>query len=76
MKQRSLLSRKRFHSYQFFEIIFYRKNLEGTSVVNKRSSSQKNVNLSPTQRLDNLIQSSTHDLTFEGIQLEKKTSLN
>lgn len=34
--------------------------------MNKRSSSQKNLNLSPTQRLDNLIQASTNDVTTEG----------
>jgi hypothetical protein len=36
--------------------------------VNKRSSSQKNLNLSPTQRLDNLIQASNNDLTSEGMR--------
>jgi hypothetical protein len=44
-----------------------RKNLD-LPVVNKRSSSQKNLNLSPTQRLDNLIQASTNDSVSEGIR--------
>ncbi|CAF4875750.1 unnamed protein product, partial [Rotaria socialis] len=34
--------------------------------ISKRSSSQKILNLSPTQRLDNLIQASTNDLVAEG----------
>lgn len=41
------------------------KNADQSSIGNKRSSSQKNLNLSPTQRLDNLIQASTTDLTNE-----------
>ena len=46
-------------------MVFLRKNPEGPA-VNKRSSSQKNLNLSPTQRLDNLIQASTNEVTTEG----------
>ncbi|CAF2745638.1 unnamed protein product [Rotaria sp. Silwood2] len=42
------------------------KNQDSVS-INKRSSSQKNLNLSPTQRLDNLIQASTNDLALEGL---------
>ena len=38
---------------------------ESTS-ISKRSSSQRNLSLSPTQRLDNLIQASSNDLLLEG----------
>jgi hypothetical protein len=53
--------------FQLGVVFFRRKNLEMPS-VNKRSSSQKNLNLSPTQRLDNLIQASNNDLTSEGMR--------
>lgn len=36
-----------------------------TQSLTKRSSSQRNLSLSPTQRLDNLIQASTNDLLVE-----------
>ncbi|CAF0749906.1 unnamed protein product [Adineta steineri] len=46
------------------------------SIANhKRSSSQKVLNLSPTQRLDNLIQASTNDLISEDIE-SKKNGIN
>ncbi len=48
---------------------FYRKNQDSTS-INKRSSLQKNLNLSPSQRLENLIQASTNDSVSEGINKE------
>ncbi len=60
-------------NFDLFDFIFQlgfffrRKNLEMTS-VNKRSSSQKNLNLSPTPRLENLIQASNNDLTSEGMR--------
>jgi len=44
-----------------------KKNLDS---VNKRSSSQKTLNLSPTQRLDHLIQA--NDSVSEGIDNESK----
>lgn len=43
------------------------KNADVSSIGNRRSSSQKNLNLSPTQRLDNLIQASNNDLTAENV---------
>ncbi|CAF3504036.1 unnamed protein product [Rotaria sp. Silwood1] len=42
--------------------------------INKRSSSQKNLNLSPTQRLENLIQASTNDSVLEDNDLKRNTS--
>lgn len=54
---------KREISLSKFEI--YRKSQE-TQSLTKRSSSQRNLSLSPTQRLDNLIQASTNDLLVEG----------
>lgn len=54
---------KREISLSKFEV--YRKSQE-TQSLTKRSSSQRNLSLSPTQRLDNLIQASTNDLLVEG----------
>ncbi|CAF1260867.1 unnamed protein product [Rotaria magnacalcarata] len=42
--------------------------------ISKRSSSQKILNLSPTQRLDNLIQASTNDLVAEDNELKRNTT--
>ncbi|CAF3599229.1 unnamed protein product [Rotaria sordida] len=49
------------------------KNQDSVS-INKRSSSQKNLNLSPTQRLDNLIQASTNDSMPEDNELKRNTT--
>jgi hypothetical protein len=42
-------------------------------MIKQRSSSQKNLNLSPTQRLENLIQASTSDVLVEGRTTNKFT---
>lgn len=57
-----------------FKKINFNRKIQDLTLISKRSSSQKNLNLSPTQRLDNLIQGSTNDLVVEG---KKRTfSLN
>jgi hypothetical protein len=60
MKQNDLPSKTNPCSILIHLNFFRRKNPE------KRSSTQRIFNLSPTQRLDNLIQSSTNDLASEG----------
>jgi hypothetical protein len=69
MKRKNHLSKTKFCCFFFVNLKFnfYRKIQDSTS-TNKRSSLQKNLNLSPSQRLENLIQASTNDSVSEGMK--------
>jgi hypothetical protein len=65
---------KKLKSEQEAKLDETKKSPEKNFEINKRSSSQKNLSLSPTQRLDNLIQASNNDLTSEDNESKKNAT--